>query len=106
MQLGADREGAKRKSSHHRSELQIWLLQSYLPIYYHRRYKSLPFTANEDGHGCVLAGSLAQRAFLHTNVLQGAPSSPLIGGKHTNPHIRLLLQVTLTKPAAGALGRG
>lgn len=103
MQLGADREGAKRKSSHNRRELQIWLLQLYLPIYYHRRYKPLPFTVNEDGRGRVLAGSLTQRAFLHTNVLQGALSLHLIGGKYTNPHILLLLQVTLTKPAAGAL---
>lgn len=106
MQLGADREGTNRKSSHNRRELQIGLLQSYLPIYYCRRYKPLPFTVNEDGHGCVLAGSLAQRAFLHTNVLQGALSLHLIRGKYTNPHILLLLQVTLTKPAAGALGLG
>jgi len=106
MQLGADREGTNKKSSHKGRELQIWLLQPYLPIYYHRSYKLVSFTVNEDGHRRVLAGSLAQRAFLHTNVLQGAPSLHLIRGKYTNPHILLLLQVTLSKPAAGARGLG
>lgn len=85
MQLGADREGTNRKSSHNRRELQIWLSQSYLPIYYQRRHKPLPFSANEDGQGCALAGRLTRRAFLHTNVLRGALSLRLIRRKYTNP---------------------
>lgn len=40
-----------------------------------------PFTVNEDGHRCVLAGSVAQRTFLLTNVLQGTLSLHLIEGE-------------------------